>query len=401
MAAEQANQELRHQISRRSAQLFTSVSTTDVSGPTPVSIAPGVIIDERYQVLAPLGRGAMGEVFEVERLNDKSRWALKTTYSAHAEVRARLLREAHILSQVRHPNVVQVVDVDAIHGGMVYLVLEFVRGMDLKAWRKSENNQGVEQKLQILLQVMRGLDALHRSGIAHRDLKPQNVLLAETARGIVAKLADFGISRTVASGPMPDENASHAEEVPSSDGTRTVPSEKSSPDEADVLLPQTVESASSTSPESQESQPTAVLDAGAQRPSEPATPLTGEALGTWDRTTADFGVTKTGAIAGTPLYLAPEVLRPGVSFFEADMFAFGVLAYELLCEKHPFGAPVVGHLRSTVRLVGPLSGEVTLDGLVLACLAFDPGQRPTASEALQLLEEVAQSGWATASAAKP
>ncbi|MFZ9886586.1 MAG: protein kinase domain-containing protein [Myxococcota bacterium] len=392
-AAEQANQELRHQISRRSAQLFSTMSTADVSGPTPVVFTPGLILDDRYRIISPLGKGAMGEVFEVERITDNTRWALKTTFSAHAEVRARLLREAHLLSRVRHPNVVQVADVDAIQGGVVYLVLEFVKGMDLKAWRLSGTQADLSQKREILTQVLRGLSALHAQGIAHRDLKPQNILLAQVGPGLVAKLADFGISRAVSSSPAPeallDESTTAAQPV-ERNPSKPIDDDATTMHSVPEPLAPAREDPRDSSAREVPSPTTTIMEATAITESKRETPLTGEARVAWERTTADLAVTQAGAIAGTPLYLAPELLNPGASLFVADMFSFGVLAFELLHERHPFGAPVVGQTRPKVAPANGACGDAALDRLVLDCLSFEPARRPTADDALASLKGAVQ-----------
>ncbi len=118
----------------------------------------------------------MGRVYEVERVVDGMRLALKVLArpDGMAELRA-LSREAQIAGTLRHPNVVALVDVDVAPTGFLYLVMELVSGTSLR--EHGERYGDVTWAMGILRQVSEGLTAIHACGVVHRDLKPANVLI--------------------------------------------------------------------------------------------------------------------------------------------------------------------------------------------------------------------------------
>jgi serine/threonine-protein kinase len=181
--------ELRRQIGHRAAQLSDALTRlTSATGDH--ALAPGDEILERYRVARVIGAGAMGDVYEVLRMSDERRFALKVMRKGGASVEtlARFAREAQIAAQVTHPNLVAIVDIDVAAFGALYLVLELVDGSSLEEMRERFGDGA--WALPILAQVAAGLAALHDTGIVHRDLKPANVLHADG----VAKIADFGVA---------------------------------------------------------------------------------------------------------------------------------------------------------------------------------------------------------------
>ena len=154
------NEELRRQVGRRTGDILAALMDSER---TPVkSLEPGDTIDARYRVVAALGAGGMGAVFEVERLNDGRRFALKMAQEVRGMALARLAREARIATQVHHPNVVSVVDADVAEGGYAYIVMELVEGRTLANLGKE---RGAAWRLAVLLQVLQGVKALHAQGI--------------------------------------------------------------------------------------------------------------------------------------------------------------------------------------------------------------------------------------------
>ena len=149
----------------------------------------------QFRVLDLLAKGGMGDVYIAydERLQRKvALKALRQEHRPNAEVKARLLREARILSQLEHPCICRIYDLLEEEDTDV-LVLELIEGESLKsAFAKGPLSN--EQKMRIARQVAEALAAAHGRGVIHRDLKPDNVML--TPAGDV-KVLDFGLSRTM------------------------------------------------------------------------------------------------------------------------------------------------------------------------------------------------------------
>lgn len=146
-----------------------------------------------YEILAPLGAGGMGEVYRARdsRLGrDVAIKVLPASAASSPEARARFEREARALSQLHHPRVCAVFDVGQ-EGGAPYLVMELLEGETL-ASRIGRGALSTRELLKFAIQIAEGLDAAHRIGVVHRDLKPGNVMV--TREG--AKLLDFGLART-------------------------------------------------------------------------------------------------------------------------------------------------------------------------------------------------------------
>ena len=158
-----------------------------------------VIIGGRYRVIRELGRGGMGSVYEAENLRTRRRVALKTMrpeVSSRAEFVRRFEREAQAGGRLRHPNVIDVLDMgDDAHYGFVYIVQEFLSGGDLARCLKELSILPPHAAIATLLPIMDALGAAHELGIIHRDIKPDNIFLHETPQGVVPKLIDFGIAK--------------------------------------------------------------------------------------------------------------------------------------------------------------------------------------------------------------
>ena len=156
----------------------------------------GTVIDGRYRLLTELGAGGMGRVYEAEHMFIRRRMALKLLRRGLAtapEAAARMIQEATLAGQVPHPTIVQVFDCAALGDGQVYLAMELLRGESLEA---ALRRPGVAADLvPRLVEVARGLAAVHRVGVVHRDIKPANIFLARGEQGVHAKLLDFGVAK--------------------------------------------------------------------------------------------------------------------------------------------------------------------------------------------------------------
>jgi serine/threonine-protein kinase len=315
--AEVLNQELRRQIADRAEQLANALARLQTPSPSR-ALHPGMVLEDRYRVVRAIGKGGMGAVYEVERIADGRKLALKvlTGEADHVSL-ARFAREAQIAAELNHANVVSVLDVDVSRSGMLFVVMELVAGGSLAAERRRYGDAA--WAFPILRQIAAALTAMHARGIVHRDLKPSNVLLDV---GTV-KVADFGLVAVL-------ERAQLVE----------------------TLAPD---------------------------------------------------LTRTGAIMGTPLYMAPELARGAREANpSSDVFSFGVVAYELLANMLPFAAPPVlerldGRTAPSAKLLAHTRPDLTREvcALVDGCLADQPETRPTADTLLAALERVAPRALAT------
>ena len=152
----------------------------------------------RYVVLELVGEGAMGRVYAAYDPVLDRKVALKLIHGIAdgPEAQERLLREAKSLARVAHPNLVAVHDAGEFEGS-VFIAMEFVDGVTLRAWRAAQSHD-VEEILSVFLQAGRGLAAAHEAGLVHRDFKPENVLVGHDGR---VRVSDFGLARLTA-GPV-------------------------------------------------------------------------------------------------------------------------------------------------------------------------------------------------------
>jgi serine/threonine-protein kinase len=148
----------------------------------------------RYRIEEPLGEGGMGVVFRAVRETDGQEVALKLLRSelGHDEVfRQRFVHEARAAGEVQHRHLVPIMDAGEVDGRS-FLAVEFVRGRTLEARIASEGPLAMDAVVRLVSHVGSALDALHRAGIVHRDVKPSNVMIDEEGS---AKLTDFGLAK--------------------------------------------------------------------------------------------------------------------------------------------------------------------------------------------------------------
>jgi tetratricopeptide (TPR) repeat protein len=248
----------------------------------------------RYVVGEVLGEGAMGRVYAAFEPELERRVALKLLVADDAGARDRVLREAQAMAKLDHPNVVGVHEVGTAPEG-VFVAMELVDGDTLRAW--AQTSREWRAAVAVLVDIARGLAAVHAAGVVHRDIKPDNIIVGSDGR---ARLGDFGLARAGATPARPPEAI--------------------------------------------------VFAAG--------TPAT--------------------AVAGTPAYMAPDVMRGGAASAASDQFSFGVTAYEVLAGKRPFHGTSWSELLAAIDkgTVAPLRGVPGwLDAAVRRCLAVDPARR--------------------------
>jgi len=163
----------------------------------------GTLVSGRYRVLASIGAGRMGAVYEAEDMSAGTRVAIKILLpeaGKDAEATARFVREAKAMSLLTHPNIVQLVDHGRLEDGACFLVSELVRGVALRA---VIDDGVVEQRraLSIVRQILEALGHAHDHGVVHRDVTPDNIMLADGGwpdRDLeLIKVLDFGVAKLV------------------------------------------------------------------------------------------------------------------------------------------------------------------------------------------------------------
>ena len=171
----------------------------------PGALAPGTVLKDTYSVVRLIGRGGMGEVYEVKHIRLAGRYAVKvlpSRVSDDGELMRRFRREAEITSALRHPNIVHVIDFDRTPEGCIFLAMEYLDGSDLSALLEREGPLAPGRVLHLNEQIVSALTAAHRQGVVHRDLKPANVfvLASDDPRDDRVKLMDFGLSKWSSAG---------------------------------------------------------------------------------------------------------------------------------------------------------------------------------------------------------
>jgi serine/threonine-protein kinase len=160
--------------------------------------APGTLIRGRYRILSKIGEGGMGAVYKAKHTGFDEVRAIKVLnpeLTGDEKFLERFKREAYITRKLRHPNAVQVDDIDEAEDGCPFMVMEYIEGKSLKLVMQEQGPLPAPRVCAIAKQVVAALDAAHRLGMVHRDIKPENIVLVQTDEGERAKVLDFGIAR--------------------------------------------------------------------------------------------------------------------------------------------------------------------------------------------------------------
>jgi len=188
----------------------------ELSGPTAVapssssSSSKPPVLAEKYQLERELARGAMGRVYLATQLGLNRKVAVKVMSPKldDEDFRRRFTLEATGLANLSHRNIVTVYDHGESKRGLLYLVLEYLRGDTLAQVIAKGGPQPVSRTLAITAQVLRGLRAAHKKGLIHRDLKPSNIFIVRDEDGEdEVKILDFGIAKVFSSGEVPADDA--------------------------------------------------------------------------------------------------------------------------------------------------------------------------------------------------
>jgi serine/threonine protein kinase/formylglycine-generating enzyme required for sulfatase activity len=302
---------------------------------------------EEYRIVRPLGAGQMGTVFLAhDTLLDRP-VAIKfiSAIEVGPGARERFFTEARAVARLSHPNVVAVHRVGEV-GRRPFLVSEYLRGPSLAALPKP---LPWERALRIAIGLARGLGAAHRAGVLHRDIKPANVMLGDDDE---AKLLDFGLAKLAGSGQFA---------IP------VIPEE--------AVAPVRERSAD--------------VDATQSLAASPGIEAVGEPTATAPAVVAPASETREGVLLGTPLYLAPERWAGAAASQASDVYALGVVLYELLAGRAPYAGLAMAELmvRARDEDVPPIARQVAelpaqLAELVDSCVARDPRRRPASGDAL-------------------
>jgi beta-lactam-binding protein with PASTA domain/tRNA A-37 threonylcarbamoyl transferase component Bud32 len=165
----------------------------------------GTLVDGRYRVRDRIARGGMATVYEAtdERLDRPVALKMVHTVQPDERVVSRFVDEAKAIARLTHPNVVAAYD-QGSHDGAPFLVMEYVQGRTLREILNARRRLTPVEALAITEQMLSAIAAAHRAGLVHRDVKPENVLVAESPSGgstnlvdCVVKVTDFGLAQAV------------------------------------------------------------------------------------------------------------------------------------------------------------------------------------------------------------
>jgi serine/threonine protein kinase len=160
-------------------------------------LSPGQILDERYEILAPLAEGGMGAVYRARRTLLGDEVAIKVVLSGKTGSNAldRFQRESRASARLRHPNIVSILDFNIDDHGRPFLVMELLNGQSLKQEITSRGRMGLNEVMAIVPPLCAALQMAHDQGIVHRDLKPANIVAHDFGGGHrVYKIVDFGLA---------------------------------------------------------------------------------------------------------------------------------------------------------------------------------------------------------------
>ena len=166
-----------------------------------VAFKPGEVLDGKYEILGKLAEGGMGEVYRAKHLHlDEVRIikVLKPVAGDDANPQRRFAEEARLATRVRHPNVAALYDFSRLPSGSSYMVWEFIDGETLLHRLRRVGRLAPDAAIDIASQVLAGLGEIHRMGVVHRDVSPDNILIVDRDGKRIAKLIDLGIAKRIA-----------------------------------------------------------------------------------------------------------------------------------------------------------------------------------------------------------
>ena len=156
-------------------------------------------LDGKYRILSVLGIGGMGEVYKAQHIHLGAIRVIKlmrANIAADKESHERFLREARLATRIQHPNVAVLFDFSALPDGSFYMVWEYIDGTDLRKFVLERQFLRPAAAVRLAVQALMGLDAVHRAGIVHRDISPENLMVTRDERGLERiKIIDLGVAK--------------------------------------------------------------------------------------------------------------------------------------------------------------------------------------------------------------
>lgn len=395
----------------------------------------GQTLDGKYKIERELGKGGMGAVYLATHVGTQRPVAVKviaSEFMRRGEFIERFRREARAAGRLRHPNVVNVTDFGfskTDDGAAAYLVMEYLDGCTLGEILEEEKRLPLSWTIDILEQVCSAVDEAHKHGIVHRDLKPDNIWLEPNQRGgYTVKVLDFGIAKleeqisvatqesfadfqiaptenfqsktTVAdqiqtntiaengSATAVSESATvrlkkNSQQLNSEAGTLIQPLEKIDSESGTMILP-----AIQTAPIALAEVEAEFVGTKLFLPEDKnATQLLSEQIITDESavnapTSAEL--TRVGAVLGTPLYMSPEQCRGEKLSARSDIYSLGVIAYQMLGGKTPFGgdykAVMKAHEDDEPPALEAKKVPKKVKKIIRAALSKNPAERPPTAE---------------------
>jgi serine/threonine protein kinase len=169
------------------------------------------IIDGKFEIVSPLGAGGMGSVYLSRQIGMERMVALKilrndSGYSLDGEARARFEREVQTLSTLRHRSIVTVYGA-GVSNGLPYMAMEYVEGKSLSSLLSANKPLPLNMVTHIAIQICEALHCAHAHGVIHRDLKPNNIIVADNGE---VKLIDFGLAKLMPGAAVKDQQLTEA-----------------------------------------------------------------------------------------------------------------------------------------------------------------------------------------------
>jgi serine/threonine protein kinase/CheY-like chemotaxis protein len=168
-----------------------------VDGKTLESTLKGdLILGDKYMFVRRLGEGGMGTVYEANQIVLQRSVAIKVlspNFTANSNARERFEREALAIAKLKHPNIVSIYDFGFSKDSYAFLVMEFIKGFQLKHFMKRWPICGLEFGVEIARQICEALSMAHTFGVTHRDIKPENIMFESLLNSSIMKVVDFGL----------------------------------------------------------------------------------------------------------------------------------------------------------------------------------------------------------------